>query len=68
LGGQEVQQRRTLKHSAGAAKRRLRPESDGETSPITDPWARLAVRSGRTCRPAWQAGPPNHGVRSWSSC
>jgi len=52
-------------HSAGAAKRRVRPESDCETSPTTDPKARLAVRSGRTCRPAGQAGPPNHRVRSW---
>jgi len=25
------------RHSAGAAKRRVRPESDRETSPITDP-------------------------------
>jgi len=55
-------------HSAGAAKRRNRPESDCEMSPITAPRARLAVRSGRTCRPAWQAGPPNQRVRSWPSC
>jgi len=43
-------------HSAGAAKRRVRPESDRETSPIADPRARLTVRLCRTCRPALQAG------------
>ena len=48
-----------LEHSAGAATRRARPESDQETNPITDRHVRLPVRSGRACRPARQAGPPN---------
>jgi len=43
-------------HSAGAAKRRVRPESDRETSPLAGP--RLVSRSdsaepaGLRCRPA----------------
>jgi len=49
-------------HSAGTAKRRVPPGSDRETNPITGRRVRLSVRSGRPCRPAWQAGPPNHCV------
>src|SRR5207247_1496927 len=36
-----------------------RPESDRETSQITEGRVRLPVRSDRACRPARQAGPPN---------
>jgi len=54
LGDQEVLAR--AHHSAGAAKRRARSESDRETNPFAHQRFRLPVRSGRTagrrCRPA----------------
>ena len=63
-GGEEIRSCWPRAHdSAGAAKRRAGPESDRETSPVAAPRVRLPVRSGRVCRPALQAGPPNRPDR-----
>src|SRR5213594_2513442 len=67
---QEVRRSRAkgLEHSAGAAKRRARPESDRETNRITHRLVRLPVRSGRACRPCVAGRPEECSLRLLLSC
>ena len=55
-------------HSAGAAERRVGPESDRETSPFAHPRVRLPVRIRPDCRPGVAGRPAESSVRSsWPS-